>query len=74
MSLNENVIILKILGLVNLYNFDIKFDIIQDHIKSFEFICMGPFVGEGHAVPAPENHFCLEPAIIHPKKCIFRSG
>ena len=33
MILNEKVVNYKILDLVILYNFDIKFDIIQDHIK-----------------------------------------
>jgi len=33
MTLNEKVIDYKILGLVNLYNFDIRFDFIQRYIK-----------------------------------------
>jgi hypothetical protein len=33
MTLNENVNNYKVLGLINLYNFDIKFDFIQDHMK-----------------------------------------
>ena len=33
MTLNEKVINYKVLDLVILYNFDIKFDFIQDHMK-----------------------------------------
>jgi len=33
MTLNEKVINYKVLDLVILYNFDIKFDFIRDHIK-----------------------------------------
>jgi hypothetical protein len=33
MILNEKVINYKIVGLVSLYNFDIKFDFIRDHMK-----------------------------------------
>jgi hypothetical protein len=50
MTLTENSINYKILNLFNLYNFDIKFDFIRDHIKSYKSICVGPFVGAGHAI------------------------
>jgi hypothetical protein len=53
MTPNENVINYKILDPVNLYNFDIKFNFIRNHIKSYEFICVGPFVGAGHAITHP---------------------
>jgi len=33
MTLNEKVINYKVLDLVILYNFDIKFDFIRDHMK-----------------------------------------
>jgi hypothetical protein len=33
MTLNKKVINYKIVDLVNLYNFGIKFDFIQDHMK-----------------------------------------
>ena len=33
MTLNENVINYNVLDLVILYNFDIKFDFIRDHMK-----------------------------------------
>jgi hypothetical protein len=33
MTLNENFINYKIVGLVNLYNFRKKFDFIRDHMK-----------------------------------------
>ena len=46
MTLNEKVINYKILDLVILYNFDIKFD--------FSEI---PFVGAGHAITATKNAF-----------------
>jgi hypothetical protein len=35
MTLNEKFINYKVLDLVILYNFDIKFDFIRDHIKKF---------------------------------------
>ena len=34
MTLNEKVINYKVLDFVILYNFDIKFDFIQDHMKN----------------------------------------
>ena len=34
MTLNENVISYNVLDLVILYNFDIKFDFIRDHMKN----------------------------------------
>ena len=33
MTLNKKIINYKVLDLVILYNFDIKFDFIQDHMK-----------------------------------------
>jgi hypothetical protein len=33
MTLNEKFINYKILGLVNIYNFDIKFDFMRNHMK-----------------------------------------
>ena len=46
MTLNEKVINYKILDIVILYNFDIKFDLSKI-----------PFVGAGHAITAPKNVF-----------------
>ena len=53
MTLNEKVFNYKVLDLVILYNFGIKFDFIRDHIKSNEFFCVEPFVGAGHAITRP---------------------
>ena len=54
MTSNEKVINYKVLGLVILYNLDIKFDFIQDHMKKlWIFICMEPSVGVGHAITRP---------------------
>ena len=68
MTLNEKVINYKVLDLVILYNFDIKFDFIQDHMKKLwiffrETICRGgpchhpppknAFVGTGEAMTRP---------------------
>jgi hypothetical protein len=40
MTLNEKVVNCKVLDLVILYNFGIKFDIIQDHMKKLLiFLC-----------------------------------
>jgi hypothetical protein len=40
MTLNKKVIIYKVLDLIILYNFDIKFNLIRDHMKSYEFFCV----------------------------------
>ena len=53
MILNKNDINYKVLDLVILYNFGIKFDFIRDHIKSYEFFCVEPFIGAGHAITHP---------------------
>ena len=37
MILNEKIINYKVLDLVIFYNFDIKFDFIQDHMKKLWF-------------------------------------
>jgi hypothetical protein len=57
MTLNKKVINYKIVSLINLYNFGIKFDLIQDHMKKMIFlgetICR-----DGHAISkAPKNAF-----------------
>ena len=36
---NKNFINYKVLDLVELYNFDIKFVFIRLHLKKYEFIC-----------------------------------
>ena len=53
MTLNEKVINYKVLDLVILYNFDIKFDFIRDHMKMFWIFFMRPFVGASHAIIRP---------------------
>ena len=53
MTLNEKVVNYKVLDLVILYNFGIKFDFIRDHIKKLWFFCVEPFVGAGHAITRP---------------------
>ena len=54
MTLNENDISYKVLDLVILYNFGIKFDFIQDHMKKLcIFFCVEPFVGAGQAITRP---------------------
>ena len=53
MTSNEKIINYKVLDLVILYNFDIKFDLIQDHMKKLWFFCAEPFVGAGHATTRP---------------------
>ena len=57
MTLNEKVINYKILDLVILYNFDIKFDFIWDHMKKLWFFYVELFIRTGHAIPAPKNAF-----------------
>ena len=47
----KKIINYKILDLVIHYNFDIKFDFIQDHIKkSFDYFCVVLFVVASHAI------------------------
>ena len=53
MTSNEKRINYKILGLVILYNFDIKFDFIQDHMKKLWIFLYGTIVGAGHAITRP---------------------
>ena len=53
MTSNEKVINYKVLDLVILYNFNIKFDFIRAHMKSYEYFYMEPFVGAGHAITRP---------------------
>ena len=43
MTSNGKVINYKVLDLVILYNFDINFDFIQDHMKRYEFFCVKVF-------------------------------
>ena len=50
MTLNENVINYNVLDLVILYNFDIKFDFIRDHMKKLCIFFIEPFIGVGHAI------------------------
>ena len=53
MILNEKVINYKVLDLVILYNFDIKFDFIRDHMEKLYFFCVELCVGAGHAITRP---------------------
>ena len=50
MTLNEKFVNYKVLDLVILYNFGIKFDFIQDHMKMLWSFCVEPFVGASHAI------------------------
>jgi len=56
MILNEIVINYKVLDLIILYNFDIKFDFIRDHMIRLWFFCVEPFVGAVMSSPAYENN------------------
>ena len=58
MTLNEKVINYKVLDLVILYKFDIKFDFIWDYIKKVMIFCVELFVGVGDAITRPTNPFC----------------
>jgi len=49
MILSEKIINYKILDLINLYNFDIKFGLIRDHMKKLYIFCMGSSIEAGHA-------------------------
>ena len=53
MTLNEKFIDYKVLDPVILYNFDIKFDFILDHMKKLYFFCVELFVVAGHAITRP---------------------
>ena len=57
MILNEKLINYKVLDLVNLYNFNIRFDLKQDYMKSYEFFCVEPFVGADCTITRPKNTF-----------------
>ena len=52
-TLNEKVINYKVLDLVILYNFDIKFDFIRDHMKRLRFFFVWNYfyVGLCHQPP-----------------------
>jgi hypothetical protein len=52
-TINEKVINYKVLDLVILYNFDIKFDFIRDHIKKLWIFLCGTIFGAGHAITRP---------------------
>ena len=43
MILNEKLINYKVLDLVNLYNFNIRFDLNQDYMKSYDFFVLNHF-------------------------------
>ena len=49
MTINKKVINYKILDLVKLYNFGVKFVLIQDRIKNYNFY-VRPIVGAGHVI------------------------
>jgi len=49
MTLNEKVFNYKVLDLIILYNFDIKFNFIQDHMKKLWIFYMALFVGMDEA-------------------------
>ena len=53
MILNEKVFNYKVLDLVIIYNFGIKFDFIQNYMKKLWTFCVEPFVGAGHAITRP---------------------
>jgi hypothetical protein len=53
MTLIKNVINYKILYLVILYNFGIKFDFIRDHMKRLRIFYVKPFLGAVHAITRP---------------------
>ena len=53
MTLNEKIISYKVLDLIIFYNFNIKFDFIQDHMKKImNFLC-GTICRAGHAITCP---------------------
>ena len=71
MTLNEKVINYKVLDLVILYNFDIKFDFIQDHMKKLWFFFVWNYL-KGRAIPSPtlKNAFVgMGEAMTRPYKC-----
>jgi hypothetical protein len=47
MILNKKVINYKVLGLVKLYNFDIKFDFIRDRMKKLRIFFHGTIFRDG---------------------------
>ena len=53
MTLNKKSYQIKVLDLVILYNFHIKFDSIRDHMKSYEYFYVESFLGAGHAITIP---------------------
>ena len=53
MTLNEKVVNYKVLDLIILYNFGIKFDFNRDHMKKLGFFCVEPFVGTVHTITRP---------------------
>ena len=53
MILNIKVRNYKILDLVELYNFGLKFVFIQDHIRKLWIFFMRPFLGADHAISHP---------------------
>ena len=56
MTLNGKVANCKVLYPIILYDLDIKFDFIQDHMKKNVLLCVVPFVGADHAInPSPRN-------------------
>jgi hypothetical protein len=59
MSLNEKVINYKILDLVILYNFDIKFDFNRNHMKSYGLFYAKLFLGAGHTITRPPKNIFL---------------
>jgi hypothetical protein len=68
MTLNKKVINYKVLDLVILYNFDIKFDSIRDYMKSYEFFSVEPFLGASMSSPALKNVFLkMGDTIIRPR-------
>ena len=57
MILNEKIINYKVLDLVIFYNFDIKFDFIQDHMKKLWFVLCGTICRGGPCHHPPLNAF-----------------
>ena len=53
----EKIIKYKILAFVNLYNFDTKFDFIQDHMKKLWIYLCGTIVRAEHTITQPKNYF-----------------
>jgi len=53
MTINEKLIIYKILDFVKLYNLGVKFVFIRYHMKSCEFFLVRPLVEADHAITGP---------------------